>query len=78
MTPPLPRVEVSRERGVATLTMHGHKSVNLISRAMMDALLAAGAELRNDAELRLIVLTGAGMTPTAAMCAEAVRRTSLV
>lgn len=59
MTLELPRVEVIRDRGVATLTMHGHKSVNLISRAMMEALLAAGAELRNDPELRLIVLTGA-------------------
>jgi enoyl-CoA hydratase len=56
---PLPRVDVTRERGIATLTMHGHKSVNLISRAMMDALLGAGAALRNDAALRLIVLTGA-------------------
>jgi enoyl-CoA hydratase len=59
VTLPVPHVEVSRERGVATLTMHGHKSVNLISRALMDALLAAGAPLRNDADLRLIVLTGA-------------------
>jgi enoyl-CoA hydratase len=59
VTLPVPRVEVSRERGVATLTLHGHKSVNLISRAMMDAVLAAGAQLRNDPDLRLIVLTGA-------------------
>lgn len=59
MTLILPRVEVTRDRGIATLTMHGHKSVNLISRAMMEALLAAGAGLHNDPELRLIVLTGA-------------------
>jgi enoyl-CoA hydratase/carnithine racemase len=59
VTLPVPRVEVSRERGVATLTMLGHKSVNLISRVMMDAVLATGAALRNDADLRLIVLTGA-------------------
>jgi enoyl-CoA hydratase len=59
MTLPLPRVEITCDRGVATLIMHGHKSVNLVSRAMMEALLAAGAELRNDPDLRLIVLTGA-------------------
>ncbi len=57
--PQLPRVDVSLQDGVATLTMHGHKSVNLINRAMMDALLAAGASLREEASLRLIVLTGA-------------------
>jgi enoyl-CoA hydratase len=59
MTLELPCVEVTRERGVATLTMHGHKSVNLISRAMMEALFAAGTQLRDDPDLRLIVLTGA-------------------
>jgi enoyl-CoA hydratase/carnithine racemase len=59
MTLILPHVEVTHDRGVATLTMHGHKSVNLISRAMMDALLAVDADLRNDPDLRLIVLTGA-------------------
>lgn len=53
------RVEITRERGVATLTLHGHKSVNLISGAMMDALLGAGEGLRNDPDLRLIVLRGA-------------------
>ncbi len=59
MTLSLPRVEVTRKQGVATVTMHGHKSVNLINRAMMGALLEAGAALRVDPELRLIVLTGA-------------------
>lgn len=55
----LPRVKVVRKQGVATITMHGHKSVNLINYAMMDALLKVGGALRNDADLRLIVLTGA-------------------
>ena len=59
MTPALPRVELTRKQGVATITMHGHKAVNLINRAMMDELLEAGAALRNDPDLRLIVLTGA-------------------
>lgn len=59
MTSAAPRVEVSREGGVATLILHGHKSVNLISRALMEALHTACAALRNDADLRLIVLTGA-------------------
>lgn len=59
MTPSLPAVAVTRERGIVTLTMHGHKSVNLISCAMMDALLAAGEPLHNDPDVRLIVLSGA-------------------
>ena len=59
MTLSLPRVEVTRKQGVATVTMHGHKSVNLINRAMMGELLEAGAALQDDPQLRLIVLTGA-------------------
>lgn len=55
----LPRVDVTHQSGVATLTMHGHKSVNLINRAMMTALLAVGESLREETGLRLIVLTGA-------------------
>ncbi len=53
------RVEVTREGGVVTLTLHGHKPVNLISCAMMDELVSVGEQLRNDAALRLIVVTGA-------------------
>lgn len=59
MTSALPRVDVSHREGIATLTMHGHKSVNLINRAMIDALLQAGASLAQEPGLRLIVLTGA-------------------
>jgi enoyl-CoA hydratase/carnithine racemase len=59
MNTSLPRVDVSRQNGVVTLTMHGHKSVNLINSTMMDALLKAGEGLRSDPDVRLIVLTGA-------------------
>jgi len=55
----LPRVDVSFDRGVARLVMHGHKSVNLINRAMTAALLRAGERVRAEPGLRLIVLTGA-------------------
>lgn len=55
----LPRVDVSLAGGVATLVMHGHKSVNLINRAMLEALLGAGERVRAEPGLRLIVLTGA-------------------
>jgi enoyl-CoA hydratase len=55
----LPRVDVSLADGVATFVMHGHKSVNLIDRAMMEALLRAGESVRAEPGLRLIVLTGA-------------------
>jgi len=55
----LPRVEVSVQDGVGTLVMHGHKSVNLINRAMMQAILAAGERLHREPGLRLVVLKGA-------------------
>ena len=58
-SPAVPRVDVSLRDGVATLVMHGHKSVNLINSAMMDALLGAGERVRGEPGLRLIVLTGA-------------------
>ena len=54
-----PHVDVSLQDGVARMTMHGHKSVNLIGRAMMDAILRAGESLRREQGLRAVVLTGA-------------------
>ena len=59
MAHPAPCVEVTREGGVTTLTLYGHKSVNLISRTLMDELVSVGRQLHSDAELRLIVVTGA-------------------
>ena len=58
MANPPVHVTTTRKSGVVTLTLHGHKSVNLIGRALMDALLATAAPLRDDPELRLIVVTG--------------------
>jgi enoyl-CoA hydratase/carnithine racemase len=58
MTEPV-RVEVTRRDHVATLTLHGEKSINIMGRALMEALLQAGEALQRDAELRLVVLTGA-------------------
>lgn len=52
------RVAVTREHGVARLTLYGHKSVNLIGSALMDALAAEAEALRNDPDLRLIIVSG--------------------
>jgi enoyl-CoA hydratase/carnithine racemase len=56
---PVPHVDVSLRDGVARLTMHGHKSVNLFNRALMEALLRAGEALRGEPAVRVVVLTGA-------------------
>ncbi len=51
-------VTVARKNGVATLTMHGEKKVNIIGHALTTALVQTLEKLRQDAELRLVILTG--------------------
>ena len=51
-------VDVARKDGVATLTLHGHKSVNLINRALMAELIKTASPLHNDPDVRLIIVTG--------------------
>jgi enoyl-CoA hydratase/carnithine racemase len=51
-------VEVVRARGMATLTLHGAKSVNIMGTALVRALVHALEALRGDGELRLVVVSG--------------------
>jgi enoyl-CoA hydratase/carnithine racemase len=51
-------VEVRKQDGVATLTLHGEKKVNIIGRALTTSLVSALEALRRDDGLRLAILTG--------------------
>ncbi|HEX7926856.1 MAG TPA: enoyl-CoA hydratase-related protein [bacterium] len=51
-------VSVVKQNGVATVTMQGEKKVNIIGRALTAALVQALEKLRQDEDLRLVVLTG--------------------
>lgn len=51
-------VTVSQEDGVATLTLHGEKKVNIIGRTLTQSLVSTLEKLRQDDGLRLVVLTG--------------------
>jgi len=53
-----PRVDVDIDNGVATVTLMGEKSVNLMGRVLVGALANALDALRRDGALRLVVLTG--------------------
>ncbi|MDB5409918.1 MAG: Enoyl-CoA hydratase/isomerase [Rhodospirillales bacterium] len=46
--------------GVATLTLNRPKQLNALSEAMLDALLAALAEIAEDEAIRVVVLAGNG------------------
>ena len=49
-----------RREAVALLTLNRPEQLNALSSAMLEALAARVAELAGDAELRAVVLTGAG------------------
>lgn len=51
---------LARADGVATLTLHRPEAMNALTVELKEALLAALGELRADADVRAIVLTGAG------------------
>jgi len=53
-----PTVDVSLSKGVATLTLLGEKSVNVMGRALIAAMVDALEALRRDTTLRLLILTG--------------------
>jgi 2-(1,2-epoxy-1,2-dihydrophenyl)acetyl-CoA isomerase len=53
-------VLLKREGGVAVVTLHRPQAKNAIDAPTTDALTAALRELRADAEVRAVVLTGAG------------------
>lgn len=50
--------DVSFRDGVAALTLRGEKSVNIMGRALVAALVDALNRLRKDVTLRLVILTG--------------------
>jgi enoyl-CoA hydratase/carnithine racemase len=52
------RVDLSIAAGVATLTLYGAKSVNVMGRALIASLVSRLDALRREASLRLVVLTG--------------------
>jgi enoyl-CoA hydratase/carnithine racemase len=51
-------VDVVLRDGIATLTLRGAKSVNVMGRALVAALVEALERLRKDSALKLAVLTG--------------------
>lgn len=53
-------IELKLEAGVATLTLNRPECLNSFNPAMHQALAAALDRLRDDAEVRVLVLTGAG------------------
>lgn len=55
-----PLAPVSRAGGVATLTLNRPEKRNAIDRALLLALEAALSEVRDDPEVRAVVLRGAG------------------
>ncbi|MFO1398600.1 MAG: enoyl-CoA hydratase-related protein [Burkholderiales bacterium] len=57
MSPPLLLV---RDGPVATLTLNRPEQLNTLDFALMDALIAAAAEVAADTTLRVVVLRGAG------------------
>jgi enoyl-CoA hydratase/carnithine racemase len=60
MTAPGATVRVERAGGAAVLTLHRPEAANAFSRALVTDLRAALAELRADAALAALVITGAG------------------
>ncbi|MEO3388036.1 enoyl-CoA hydratase/isomerase family protein [Mesorhizobium sp. CAU 1741] len=53
-------IELSRDGAVATVTINRPDKLNALSLQMYDDLGAAFAEIRDDADIRAVVLTGAG------------------
>jgi enoyl-CoA hydratase/carnithine racemase len=53
-------IRFARHDGVATITLNRPEQRNALNLAMCDDLLAAFAELRSDAESRVVLLRGAG------------------
>lgn len=51
-------VDVGLRDGVARLTLHGEKSVNVMGRALVRALVEALERLRKDGSVRLAILSG--------------------
>jgi enoyl-CoA hydratase len=55
-----PRLLVDTRDGVATVSLNRPQAMNALSRALRADLIAAFADLQRDAEVGVIILTGAG------------------
>ena len=53
-------IEITRAEGVATVTLNRPEALNAFSTAQLEALLATFRELRADAAMRCVIVTGAG------------------
>ena len=53
-------IEVTREKAIGTIRIARPEKLNAMTLAMYDALGQAFVELRDDPEIRVVVLTGAG------------------
>lgn len=53
-------LEVDRQDGVTTLTLNRPKAMNALSRELRRALVKTFAALADDAETKVVILTGAG------------------
>jgi enoyl-CoA hydratase/carnithine racemase len=62
-----PRILVQRDATIATLTLNRPDKLNAIDGAMLDALGEALGEIERDAQIRAVILSGAGR----AFCAGA-------
>lgn len=56
-------VLTARDDGVATVTLNRPEAMNALSRALRADLASVMRQLAADAEIRAIVLTGAGSAP---------------
>jgi len=54
------RIEISVEGGVADVRLIRSDKMNALDRAMFDAFTEAGEQLRNDPDVRVVVLSGQG------------------
>jgi enoyl-CoA hydratase len=55
-----PVLLVEKQDGVATLTLNRPQAMNALSRALRGAIVDAFAALRDDADVGVVILTGAG------------------
>jgi enoyl-CoA hydratase len=60
-------LKIDRGEGIAVVTLNRPEAMNALSRALRGALYDAMRELADDAEIRAIVLTGAGRAFTAGL-----------
>ena len=62
---PEPIILVSRDGAVATVTLNRPDALNALSRALRSEIVRVFTELKEDPEIRAVVLTGAGRAFTA-------------